>query len=400
MTRKAIDELRAMAAGGRIPPPLVDSPKCSRCSLVTICLPDEVQFLQRAELAPRPLAVPYHEALPLYIQHYSAKLAKKGDMLEVTDKDGRVLVTARLREVSQVVLQGNIYVTTPCLHELLQRDIPVTWHSYGGFFFGHTQGNGHKNVELRTAQFRASFSDQTCLRIARGLVAAKIANCRTQLRRNWKPEEKPERVLADLKHTRDQAQRATSIETLLGFEGNAAAIYFREFRNTLKPPSAEDGPLLAFDFTRRNRRPPTDPVNAMLSFAYAMLARTWTTVLAAVGFDPYRGFYHQPRYGRPALALDMMEPFRPLLADSVVMQVINNGEIHPSDFVRAAGSVNLDASGRKRFIAAFERRLGQEITHPLFGYRLSYRRLLELQARLLGRFLLGELDEYPDFTTR
>lgn len=108
----------------------------------------------------------------------------------------------------------------------------------------------------------------------------------------------------------------------------------------------------------------------------------------------------QPRYGRPALALDLMEPFRPLLADSVVMQVVNNGEVHPSDFVSAAGSVNLTPDGRKRFIAAFERRLSHEITHPMFGYRLSYRRLLELQARLLGRFLLGELDDYPNFTTR
>jgi len=138
----------------------------------------------------------------------------------------------------------------------------------------------------------------------------------------------------------------------------------------------------------------------MLSFAYTMLARTWTMTLAAVGFDAFRGFYHQPRYGRPALALDMMEPFRPLLADSVVMQVINNGEVHPDDFVSAAGAVNLDASGRKRFIAAFERRLDHEITHPLFGYRLSYRRLLELQARLFARFLLGEIDDYPHFLTR
>jgi CRISPR-associated protein Cas1 len=400
LTRNAIAELRAMAAGGRIPAPLVDSPKCPRCSLVTICLPDETQFLRKTELSPRPLAVPHHEALPLYIQHHSAKLAKKGETLEVSDKDGRVLATARLREVSQVVVQGNIYITTPCLQELMHRGIPVTWHSYGGFFFGHTIGNGHKNVELRTAQYRASFNDSTCLRIARGLVAAKIANSRTQLRRNWKPEDKPERMLADLKRIRQQAERAESLESLLGIEGNAAAIYFGQLRNTLKPTLPEDEALLSFDFTQRNRRPPSDPVNAMLSFAYTMLARTWTVTLRAVGFDPFRGFYHQPRYGRPALALDMMEPFRPLLADSVVMLVINNGEIRPSDFVSAAGSVNLDAGGRKRFIAAFERRLGQEITHPLFGYRLSYRRLLELQARLLGRFLLGELDEYPNFTTR
>ena len=130
------------------------------------------------------------------------------------------------------------------------------------------------------------------------------------------------------------------------------------------------------------------------------MLRAWTVTLTAVGFDPYRGFYHQPRYGRPALALDLMEPFRPLIADSSVIQAINNGEVKPSDFVSAAGSVALDSDGRKRFIAAFERRLGHEVTHPLFGYKVSYRRLLELQARLFGRYLLGELAEYPNFVTR
>ena len=122
--------------------------------------------------------------------------------------------------------------------------------------------------------------------------------------------------------------------------------------------------------------------------------------LAAVGFDPFRGLYHQPRYGRPALALDLMEPFRPLLADSVVVQVINNGEVKASDFKAAAGAVALSPDGRRHLIAAFERRLGHEIVHPLFGYRVSYRRLMEMQARLLGRFLLGEIPAYPNFTTR
>lgn len=399
LTRNAIGGLRAMAAGGRIPEPLIDSPKCPRCSLVTICLPDEVQYFKRTELAPRPLAVPHHEALPLYVQQYNAKLAKKGDVLEVS-KDDKVLATARIGEVSQVVVMGNVYITAPCLQELMQRGIPVTWHSYGGWFFGHSIGNGHKNVELRTAQYRASFNDMTCLRLARGLVAAKVANSRTQLRRNWKLEEKPERALADLKNIQRQAERADSLASLLGIEGNAAAIYFANFRDLLKPTAKEDEALMSFDFNQRNRRPPTDPVNAMLSLAYTLLARTFSVTLQAVGFDPFRGIYHQPRYGRPALALDMMEPFRPLLADSTVIQVINNGEVHPSDFISAAGSINLTPDGRKRFIAAFERRLSHEITHPLFGYRLSYRRLLELQARLLGRFLLGELDDYPNFTTR
>ena len=157
---------------------------------------------------------------------------------------------------------------------------------------------------------------------------------------------------------------------------------------------------LGFDFQKRNRRPPTDPVNALLSFAYSLLTRSWTVVLAAVGLDPFRGLYHQPRYGRPALALDLMEPFRPLIADSVVVQAINNGEVRPTDFKSAGGSVNLTAHGRRRFIATYERRLGHEVVHPLFGYRVSYRRLMEMQARLFGRFLLGELPEYPNFTTR
>lgn len=397
LTRRSIAELRASAAGGRMPPPLLDSPKCPRCSLVTICLPDELQALAAPEVSPRPLAVPQHEALPLYVQQFNAKLGKKGDVLEVS-KDDKLLASARIAEVSQVVLMGNVYVTAPCLAELMQRGIPVTWHSYGGWFHGHTVGNGHKNVELRTAQYRTSFDERHCLRIARGLVMAKIANGRTLLRRNWKPEEKPERALADLKRLIEQARRCDGLESLLGVEGQAAAIYFSNFRHLLR--SSDDGGSFTFDFTTRNRRPPTDPVNAMLSLAYTLLVRTLTVTLQAVGFDPFRGFYHQPRYGRPALALDLMEPFRPLLADSVVLQVVNNGEVHPSDFVSIAGSVNLHPDGRKRFIAAFERRLDHEIIHPLFGYRLSYRRLLELQSRLFGRHLLGELPEYPNFTTR
>lgn len=141
-------------------------------------------------------------------------------------------------------------------------------------------------------------------------------------------------------------------------------------------------------------------MNALLSFGYAMLVRTLHQTLSHVGFDAYRGFYHQPRYGRPALALDLMEPFRPLIVDSAVIQVINNGEIAASDFVRVGPAVNINERGRKAFIAAFERRLMHEVTHPVFGYQASYRTVLELQARLLGRHLLGELDENPQFTTR
>lgn len=397
LTLNAVGGLRLIAAGGQMPPPLEDSPKCPRCSLVGICLPDEVNFFKRAAESPRPLAVGRDEALPLYVQANRAKVAKKGETLEIS-VDEQPATTVRLIDVSQVVVIGNVYVTTPTLHELMNREIPVTWHSFGGWFLGHTAGVGHKNVELRTAQYRASFDEQTCLRLAKGLVRAKILNCRTLMRRNWRGDDKPDELTELLKRDADESIRTGSLATLLGVEGMAAQRYFGHFAQLLK--RGDKSHTFSFDFISRNRRPPTDPVNALLSYAYSLLTRTWTVTLSAVGFDPYRGFYHQPRYGRPALALDMMEPFRPLVADSCVLNAINNGEVRPSDFISAAGSVALTPDGRKRFIGTFERRLSQEVTHPLFGYKVSYRRLLELQARLLGRFLLGDIPDYPNFTTR
>lgn len=396
-TLSAVNGLRLIAAGGQTPPPLEDSPKCAGCSLVSICLPDEVNFLRRGATPPRPLAVGRTESLPAYVQANRAKVSKKGETLEISVED-KAVNHVRLVELSQLVLMGNVYLTTPTLQELMRRQIPISWYSYGGWFLGHTVGTGHKNVELRTAQYRGSFDEQVCLHLSKALVHAKIVNCRTLLRRNWRGEEPPESALLALRRSAHQVSRASSLPELLGIEGAAAAAYFAQFAGMLKRDSDEKS--LTFDFVARNRRPPADPVNALLSFAYAMLVRTWNTALTAVGFDAYRGFYHQPRYGRPALSLDMMEPFRPLVADSSVIMAINNGEVRPGDFISAAGSVNLSPEGRKRFIGTFERRMSQEVTHPLFGYRISYRRLFELQARLLGRNLLGDIPDYPAFTTR
>ena len=398
-TRSAAAGLRLIASGGQMPPPLENSPKCPRCSLAAICLPDELHYLRTQATPPRPLAVGQASALPMYVQARGAKVAKKGEVLEVSVDDEKV-ASARLIDVSQLVLQGGVYLTGPALHELMARQIPVTWLSHGGWFLGHTIGLGHKNVELRSAQFRTSFDERHCLRLARDLVVAKIRNQRTLLRRNCKRGELPEALLAEFRRDIDAAERAHDLGQLLGAEGNAAARYFRHFGRMLSAPAeggADDWP---FDFERRTRRPPTDPVNALLSYAYSLLTRSVAVTLTAVGFDAYRGFYHQSRYGRPALALDLMEPFRPLIADSAVLTAINNGELSGSDFVRAGGAVNLNERGRRAFIAAFERRMSQEITHPVFGYAAQYRQIVEIQCRLLGRHLLGEIDRYPNFTTR
>lgn len=264
---------------------------------------------------------------------------------------------------------------------------------------GHTVSTGHRNVSIRIDQFRAAFDGHRSFAFARGLVAAKIKNTRVFLRRNFKAGDEAERdaALEALSRLADRAPHVATEAELLGVEGEAAARYFALFP-TMLGEAARDFPEFAFD--KRTRRPPADPVNAMLSYAYSLLTRTWHNALSAVGFDPYLGFYHKPRFGRPALALDLMEPFRPILANSTVIQVINNGEVKAEGFIAAGTAVNLKPHARKAFIAAYERRLDQEVTHPMFGYRVSMRRLLEVQARLLARHLAGEIDPYPHYLVR
>ena len=403
--REAVSRLRLTVAHGRIPPPLRDSPKCPRCALVSICLPDEMRSLGGSNLAPRPIAIGADEALPLVVQSQRARITKEGETLKIAE-EGHGDTKVRLNDVSDVALFGNVSITTPALATLMDREIPVAFHSHGGWFRGVTHGLGHRNVEIRTAQYRRSFDASYCLGFARGLVAAKIVNQRTIVRRNWRGDREIRKTVLDrLNAARRTTTRATSTSVLLGLEGDSAATYFRAFADLLAPPSAEKGPhesevLAPFRFDARNRRPPTDPVNAMLSLAYAMLTRHLTVALATVGLDPYRGFFHAPRYGKPALALDIMEPFRPIIADSVVLSVVNTGEVSAGDFVTAQTGTSLTSAGRRRFVGAFERRISQETTHPLFGYRLSMRRLLLLQARLLCRHLLGELPTYPHYLPR
>ena len=395
-TLGAVSRLRNTVADGRIPPPLEDSPKCPRCALVSVCLPDEVSSLRGSKLSPRPIAIPATESMPLIIQSHNARVRTKTGTLRIEEQDKEEIIV-RLNEVSDVGLFGNINITTPALTSLLDRDIPVTFHSYGGWFRGVAHGLGHKNVEIRTEQYRKSFDDKFKLLFSRNLVDAKILNQRTIIRRNWRDDESEKKIILNrLKNIRKSIRQADDMDTLRGYEGDAASTYFRAFNNLLKPP----GKLTDFQFNRRNRRPPLDPTNAMLSLAYTMLARNIHVALLMVGFDPYRGLFHSPRYGRPALALDIMEPFRPIIADSVVLSVVNTGEISNQHFVVGATGTSFNEVGRRTFIKAVERRLSQETTHPLFDYRLSMRRLIMLQARLFSRFLLGELTEYPHYLPR
>ena len=395
-TLELLAGIRAMAASGQIPEPLVDSPKCPRCSLAGICLPDEVNFLSQDGPSIKPedvrrMSPARDDAVPVYVQTQGAVVGKSGGQLEVKQK-GQVLQKVRLMEISHLALFGNVQVTAQAVQELCDRNIPICYFSYGGWFRGITNGMGHKNVELRCRQYLGAMTPETALSISRRMVFGKIKNSRTMLRRNHR--ETPPSILTELNRLAERALAAPSLDVLLGIEGAAARTYFSEFRGMLKNDS------LDFDFRGRNRRPPRDPVNAVLSFLYAMLIKQSAVTALTVGFDPYLGFYHQPRYGRPALALDLVEEFRPLIADSVCLTLINNGELGPADFVARGGATALAQNGRRKVIEAYERRMDTLVTHPLFGYPASYRRVLEMQARLLSRHLLGELPSYPVFRTR
>lgn len=391
-TRELLTDMREMMSSRQPPLPLVDSPKCPRCSLVGICIPDEINLLSIGleRGLERRLIPAQHQALPFYVQGQSCRVGKSADRLVVKEQD-KVVSDSRILDVSQVCLFGNVQISTQAVHELIDRGIPICYFSYGGYFLGMTMGLPHKNIELRRRQFDLAADPAGSLALARAFIIGKIKNCRTLIRRG--PDDATNVTLDRLTEFQNDAGRAESIESLLGIEGMAAKWYFRAFAERLKQQSG-------FQLERRNRRPPTDPVNAMLSFLYSLLVKELTVAVQAVGFDPMLGFLHQPCYGRPAIALDLCEEFRPIIADSTVLTLVNTSEIKPDDFIKRGDAVTLTPEGRRTVLAAYERRMDTLITHPIFGYKISYRRVLEVQARLLSRVLRGEVGSYPAFNTR
>lgn len=386
------DRLRMNVARHEAPPPLVDSPKCPRCSLVDVCLPDETNLLRGAsEHVPRRLIAPDSPATPLYLTTPGSRLTKKAGRVLLME-DGEEVASRRLIDISHVAVFGNVSVGSAAIRAFLEAGVPVLWLSSGGWLSGFATGMPGKNIELRVRQHRAAAVGAPAA--AAAFVAGKIRNCRTLIRRHG--GEEASKAVIQLAELARAAEEEPASESLLGIEGTAARIYFECFGKLI---TASRG-LGTFDFEGRSRRPPKDRLNALLSFTYALLTKDATVATVAVGFEPYLGLYHRPRFGRPALALDIAEEFRPLVADSTVLTVVNNGEIQEDDFIERAGAVALSKAGRRKLIAAYERRMRSELHHPLFKYQASYRRCLEIQARLLAATLLGDLPEYRPLTTR
>jgi CRISP-associated protein Cas1 len=429
--RKAVEEARAVAASGQCPPPLKNDARCLYCSAYPICLPNEslwwakrrkatdadrqLQFgfagqsedavrdriLEALEFAaesgqkeaptlqpPRPGG---DDSEVLVVQTPGAQIGQRGDQLVVSVKGEE---TRKLpgQQVRAIYCFGAVQITAQAVETCLELGIDVSYFSPAGRFLGLLRGLPASGVDARRGQYRLFELPGVRLQLAREVIRAKIHNQRVMLMRNG---DVPDRVVGLLANFRDATESARGLTELLGIEGSAAALYFEQFESMLKQREG-----WKFDWRGRNRRPPRDPVNALLSLGYSMLAKELTGVCHSVGLDPFLGFMHQPRYGRPALALDLMEEFRPLVADSVAISLINRGELGPEDFIRSANGTFLNDRGRKPFWEAWFRRLDTEVSHPEFSYKMAYRRMLEVQARQLWRFVRGEALTYHGFVTR
>jgi CRISPR-associated protein Cas1 len=390
------DEARALAAkpGAPLPPPLIDSPKCRGCSLVGICLPDEVNLLLgRSTAEVRPLVPARDDGVSVHVVIVGGSVGKSHEELVFKDR-GKELARHRVREASAVTVWGNVSVSSAALALLAEHEVPLSLHSLGGWYQGSFVGPSAVGALLRIAQHEARQDPARRLAIAAAWVRAKIRNQRVLLRRTA-GDAAPSAALREMKALAEGALSVTDLASLLGVEGAAARAYFGAFTTMLK------GPLGGrFELEGRNRRPPKDPVNCLLSFAYACLARECDQALRRVGFDVGAGFLHEPRHGRPALALDLMEAFRPVIGDSVVIGALNRGILAPEHFLIHPTGVAMTDAGRRAFLQAWELRLDELATHPTLGTRCSMRRMIELDARLLARHLQGELPTLPVYQIR
>lgn len=449
-TLAAIALIRELSAREVAPEPLPAElrHRCFGCSLAPVCLPEETLYLihqPEAEPSPdgtRPVELPeppsvgvaLTRVIPqnddravLYLHEPGSHVGRRSAHL-VVSHHGREINRVPIATVRQVVVFGNVQVSTQALHTLAEAEIPVSYLSGHGKFIAALTSPPAKNMALRAGQYRAFSDADRALELSRAVVAAKISNQRTLLMRSLRttrdgetppgplpdgdgearsepasipndrdrPRGRDEPAARDMAELLARVPAAPDPGVLLGLEGQAAALYFANFGRMLKARA----PGAAFDFNARNRRPPRDPVNCLLSFAYAILAKDCFSAACTVGFDPYMGFYHVGRHGRPSLALDLMEEFRPVIADSVVLSLINNGMLTAGDFLTWRDACQLTDAGREAFFRAYEQRKATEVTHPVFGYRMSYGRMLEVQARMLAAYVRGELPRYVGFTVR
>jgi len=336
----------------------------------------------------------------IYVKQQGATVRRKGERLVVT-KDKVELLDLPLLHLEQLALVGNVQLTTQAVAALLERDVDVVFMSQAFSYRGRLMANGSKFAQLRQGQLRAMSDPARCLALAKDIVLGKLANQRALLLRRLREDRlspaartELDRSEAGIAAMQAGSGSAKDLDSLRGYEGKAAAYYFAAWRALLDP---------AWGFRGRQYHPAPDPINAVLGFGYALLLRDATAAAQLVGLDPYMGFFHALHYGRPSLSLDLMEEFRPLVVDRMILGLLARGGLGPEDFHRTVDPkrpISLTEEAAARLVAAYQERMATRVRHDPSGTQTSWRRCLELQTRQVANLVLGKADRYAPVVAR
>lgn len=383
-----LQRTREICSSTQAPPPLEDDARCRRCSHVGVCLPDErcLSTVHRRIL----VANPDGQVLHLTTPGSRASIRRGRVVVKAGDEE---LGNVPIERVQGVTVHGNVDISSALLRELFWRDITVVWCSGAGRVYGWSRPADGPNGAARVQQHVASADGR--VDIAREFIAGKIAGQATFLRRNGGKD--VSELINQLRSLQREAERCTSTRSLLGVEGEAAALYFQAFPLLLRGDGAE---YFLEHWQGRHGRGALDPLNSALNFVYALLTSEAIKAVVSCGLDPHAGFLHSSGRNKPALALDLIEEFRASIGDSVVVSCINRGMLTEKHFSGVSGTPRLTPAGRKVLVKAFERRMGTQITHPTFGYSATWRRVLEIQARLVLGCIDGTQQKYRAVRTR
>ena len=333
----------------------------------------------------------------LYVTTPEAWLSREGETIRV-EVEGEKRLQVPIHNLGSIVCFGQQVLSAPLMELCTQRNVTLTFLSRSGRFMGRVHGPVSGNVLLRREQYRRADSVSGSLEIARSVVAAKVANARGVLQRTLRERDEEAMKTALSKAIRRLGEILTDIptapdlDTLRGHEGEGARVYFQVFDHLIFHEKE------AFYFRERNRRPPLDNMNALLSFIYTLLTHDTVSALEGVGLDPAVGYLHRERPGRPSLALDLIEELRPPLADRLALALVNRRQVKPSGFIKQeSGAVWMDEDTRKEVLVAYQKRKQEEITHPFLGEKIAVGLLPHVQSLLLARHLRGDLEVYPPY---
>ncbi len=398
------DQAWRILRGGWVPEPVADE-RCDGCALIEICQPFEAA-LKHGSPADSLKAPPVEEGDLVFIAKDAQRvqLGYRKGLLEVKAgdwRDGRTEVQSlRTAKVRKIVFVGKGSITEKALRVILEHGIEVFWLSATGKYLGRVSTPSRKTARYRRAQYAVAMDPARSLELARRFVEGKIRNCRTVLQRQARnlPGEPPESVLKaqeEMARVLQDVERASSRSMLMGLEGRAARVYWKAFGELLR------GDFEGLRFERRTRRPAMDAVNAMLNLGYALLYAWVESALEVAGLDPEVGFLHSEQSGRDALALDLMEEFRPVMVDATVLAMVNRRVVRQKDFQKDLfGGVSMTAEGRKRFFRYLGSRWRELVQHPEFGFRMELMRFVAMQALSLAKVLVGEKEDYKPLVIR